>query len=1158
MQRSFLTRCLLIFTLLAFSGNLAFGSVYSRNTKFTLNLEEVTVKKVFETIEEQSEFIFFYQSDLMDFGKTVNIKTKEKRVEDILDQVLAGGNVSYKIIDRQIVLKEKGQSAEKQMETTKATEDAVLELKVPSKPQQHEVSGTVTDAQSGDPLPGVNIVVQGTTTGTTTNMDGEYSIEAPADATLVFSFVGYQEVTVDIESRQQIDVTMEQAVTQLEEVVAIGYGSLKKSDVSTSISSVDTDNIEDMETANIDRTLEGKVAGMSIKQNTGSPGGGAEIRIRGSGSIGAGDDPLVVVDGVPINNTYGKKMSALGNIDPSNIQSIDVLKGVSATAIYGSRGSNGVILIETKEGTSGETELSFTAKTGLSNMLESEKLDLLNAEEFARWRKQSRLEEVAFRDDIDDVSEIGGIPEDYQNPEQYAGKGTDWQEVLTRWAPQQKYNLSVSHGTEDFQGFFSIGYVNQKGIVKYTNFERLNLRANMDYTPNEVINVSLNIHPTLRKRRNYVASGRGGTFGIGSLASPLDGPYEDDGIYEDDREAHPERFDGEWDLNIHSGPGYEPFPFTNPLYQLKEQTDRDKYMNWSVQPALELTPLEGLTFKSQLSMQWGDNERERFTPSGITAFWAFPPGNPNGTYNTSSDQNWQFENTLRYENTFGSHNISALAGYTREHYNTFSSFIRGQEYPSDLVRTINAANNVSGNTLESNWSLASYMFRLHYDYNSKYLFTGTIRRDGSSRFGADKRWGYFPSASVGWNVSKEDFFPDSDWLTNLKLRASYGVSGNNSIGNYTWIPNLQNNNYTFGGSVASGKSQTGIENRNLTWERSSEYDAGIDLTLLDGRLNFIFDYYNKITENMLWDVDIPISSGFDATTKNLGKIRNRGVEFSVNSVNISNEDFRWSTDFNISFNRNKILDLGADRDKIEYNYHWVWHYTLQEEGRPMSLFYGWETTGIWDTWEQIENNPTYEGSGGQEPGTPIFVDQNDDGVITREDFTAIGNPHPDFRGGFSSRLQYKNWDFNVSTSFAHNFDIWAWLQADVLNFDGVFNVLDDVKNRWRSPENPGDGTIPKTFGATNFDRWADEDWVHNVSYLKIQNVTLGYTFDNWNLINQFSPRLFFSVQNAAILSNYRFGNPDVNYYGNNSLVRNVDKYAYPLSRTYVLGLNINF
>jgi TonB-dependent starch-binding outer membrane protein SusC len=444
--------------------------------------------------------------------------------------------------------------------------------------------------------------------------------------------------------------------------------------------------------------------------------------------------------------------------------------------------------------------------------------------------------------------------------------------------------------------------------------------------------------------------------------------------------------------------------------------------------------------------------------------------------------------------------------------------------------------------------MTSYLVRLHYDYKTKYLLTGTIRRDGSSRFGSNKRWGNFPSASIGWNISRENFFHDPKWLTNLKLRASYGISGNNKIGNYTWIPEMGISNYTFSNKVISGKIVSGIENINLSWEKSRESNVGLDLTLFTGKLNFIFDYYKRITENMLWPVNLPRSSGFGSMMENIGKLRNKGMEFSVNSINITKKNFIWETNFNISFNRNKVLDLG-DVDRIlQWN-------SITTAGQPMAMFYTWHKIGIIKNESELEQYATFPDQ--SLPGTPIYEDKDGNGIIDEHDKMIIGNPWPDFTGGISNSLNYKNWNFNIFMSFAHNFDIWSHQRADFTNYDGVFNVFKEVEQRWKSPEEPGNGSIPNTFGEQHLDRagGGNSDYVNNVSYLKIQNVNIGYSFKNINFANL---KLYCSVQNLHVFTNYPYGNPDASLQGSNSLQKNYDKYDHPLPRTISIGINVQF
>jgi TonB-linked SusC/RagA family outer membrane protein len=1102
----------------------AFASVsYSQSAKLTLKYENSTVKEILTQIEDQSEFRFFY-SGSVDVDRKASISMKNEKIFTVLDKLFEGTAVKYEVLGKQIALVKENES---------------IKFKNVESQQQNKISGTVTE-ENGQPLPGVTVVVKGTTLGTITNEDGEYTLaNVPDDATIQFSFVGMITQEVIVGNQSTIDITMMPDAIGIEEVVAIGYGTLERNKISTSITSVAPEKIKAQVTSSIDQSLEGQVAGLSVRQTSGAPGGGSELRIRGSGSIGAGDQPLFVIDGIPMQGIYGKDRSPLTLLNQNDIESIDVLKGVSATAIYGSRGSNGVILVTTRSGKVGKTEISFSARTGIENMLSAERMDLMNAEEFARWRKEDAYEEAAFYGY--EISE-SDIPEVYRNPEAL-GEGTDWQDVMTRTALRQDYNLTVTHGAGDFKGFFSMGYLDNQGIVKETSFERISMRANMSYEPNKIVAVGMNVVPTIRTWYNQVGGNRGTLFGSAFMSSPLDGPYKEDGAWERDIEGY---YEGDWDLDIWS-PGT--FSNNNPLYSLNKQVDVTRNLNLRFQPYITLSPIEGLLLKSAYNMDLSYNSREYFRQSTISSIYSPPPQATDGYYDTDRSLGWQFENTATYNNQFGDHGVTALAGYTMEHYNNYSSYINGDQFSSDAIKTINAATEQWGNTGESNWSLISYLLRLSYDYKAKYLFTGTIRRDGSSRFGSDRRWGYFPSASVGWNITKESFFPSPEWLTNLKLRASYGYSGNNSIGNYTWIPTLSTNNYAFGGSVADGKRVASMANYNLGWEKSREFDAGLDLILLGGKLSFVFDYYNKITEDMLWGVAVPISSGFSSVQDNIGEIQNQGVEFAVSSTNVSKRDFTWNTDFNISFNRNEVLDMG-DVGRIQTGAR---SYSLTIEGQPMAMFYGWKSLGILNDWDEVDQYATFPG---QVPGTPRYQDLDNSGVIDQDDKMIIGNPHPDFRGGLTNSFRYNNWDLNIAMSFAHNFDIWAQLEEDVINLDGVFNVLKEVKERWRSPEEPGNGRIAASFHETKYDRWENSDWVYNASFLKVQNISLGYNVGGIEFIN--SLRLYLSVQNAFLLTNYPYGNPEASVYGDNSLVRNFDNYDYPLTRTITFGLDLTF
>ncbi len=1089
--------------------------------KITLTEQGVSLKEIIDKISEQTPYHFAYDEQRIDISKTLNIKVKEASLAQVLKLIAQQYPLKFKKIGRTI-----------HMMPVNKLKSGLLDL------QEIKVAGKVT--ADGEGLPGVNVLVKGSSTGTITDVEGNYGITVPnEDDILAFSSIGYLTREEPVNGRTTINVVLEEDVKSLEEIVVVGYGTMQKEKLVTPVSSVDPKLVQTEVTNSLDRALEGKVAGMEVKQGSGAPGGGSEIRIRGAGSIGAGSQPLIVIDGVPMQLGYNKERSPLSLLNQNDISSIDVLKGAAATAIYGSRGSNGVVLVTTKSGKEGRTDFSFSASTGWDQVLPSAKLDLMNAEEFARWRKENAYEKAAFYgEEITDED----IPEVYRNPE-LLGEGTDWHDVITQIGLRQDYNLSVSHGADGFTGFFSLGYLEQTGTVKNTSFERLSFRANMGYAPNDIVKIELNINPTIRTWNNQIGGDRTTLYGQNAISTPIDGPYREDGVWERDNDAY---YDGEWDLDIWTP---ETFSNNNALYALMHQYDKTRNINLLITPALEIKPFPSLTLRTHYNARIESNTREFFSPSTITNIFNPPPAQASGYYNTNQDFNWQWENTANYAKSFGVHSVSALAGMSLEHYNQSFSQLNGSNYPRDDIRTINAAIDQTGLSGESNWSMMSYFFRANYDYEGKYLLTASVRRDGSSRFGSDNRWATFPAIAVGWNITKEDFFPQTNWLTNLKIRGGYGTSGNNTIGNYTWIPTLTQSNYTFGGTIVDGLRVSGIENRTLGWELATEYSAGLDLLFLDGRISLDIDYYSRLTENMLWEVSVPISSGFNQIQDNIGEIENKGLEFSLNTSNIVRPDFSWKTLFNIAFNRNKVLSLG-DVDRIFAGWK---DYSLTIPGHPMAMFFGWEQIGILQDAEDVANSATFPG---QLPGTVKYRDLNSDGIIDNDDRTFIGNPYPAFRGGLVNTLSYQNFDLSIALSFAHDFDVFSQLEGDVLNLDGVFNVLKITEERWRSPEEPGNGEIPTSIHQTFHSRVPGTKMVNNASFLKAQNITLGYTLDEIKFLRSF--RVYASVQNAFLLTNYKYGNPDINRSGASSLERNFHGYDYPVSRTLSVGLDLTF
>jgi TonB-dependent starch-binding outer membrane protein SusC len=1088
------------------------AGVFSQNNgRLSLKAENESVNNILKMIEERTEFRFMYNTSNINVERKVNINCDSKSITEVLDLLFEGTNVKYRTFNSNYVL---------YADTGNAPE---------SVQQQKSVTGKVIDS-SGGPLPGVSVVIKGTTTGVITDMNGKYILsKVPDNATLVFSFVGMKTQEIKIEGKTTISVTLEEETVGIEEVVAIGYGTMQKSNVTSSISEVNVDQLNRQITSSLDQSLQGLIPGAQVEQTTGNPGGSSSIRIRGSSSVGAGSDPLFVIDGNPMPESYDKNQNPLSWLNPSDIESVTVLKDASSTAIYGSRGSNGVILITTKSGKEGKTTISFNASLGIQNIMKNSKLDVMNAHEFATWRYENAEDYAKYYGTTFSVSD------DYKNPDEY-GKGTDWQEELLQTGVVQDYGISVSHGTKNFKSYFSVGYMNQEGIIIETNFSRLSVLASFDYTSNnKFLQMGLNLNPSVQKWGPNAGGGRGSVWGTAATLSPLV-PVRD--------------ANGEYTTNITSD---GMFDNGNPIVALKETTDKTTKTNLQIQPYITLNFLKGLSFKSSLNLLFSDNTNEYFNPSTVTGMMAAPPDDPYGTYTTTKNKNWIFENTFTYDTKIGDHKFNAVTGLTMEHYNWVKSYLYGTGYADDAIRTINAATSYTGYTNEENWSMVSYLFRLNYSYLDKYLLTGTLRSDGCSRFGSDNRWGVFPSGSIGWSISKEKFFPKLNWLENLKLRASYGINGNNNIGNYTYQATINSNNYDFGGTIVNGRTLSSLSNSQLGWEKTKEFDAGINLDLFKNRLSIVADFYNRLTTDMLWSVNIPISSGFSSMQNNIGELRNRGFEFSFSSINISGKKFTWKTDFNISFNRNKVLDLG-DVKTIYSNWFYDNYCNVTKVGLPMAQFYGYKFVKIFQTQEEIDASPHYSG---QLPGSAQYADADNSGTVDALDYVPIGDPNPKFTGGMINRFAYKNWDLNLTLSFAYDFDVLAIdPESTTRNLDGVFNVFKNVKDRWRSVDNPGNGKYATSLYDTEKDRANNSRMVYDGSFIKIQNLNVGYNFHKIKWFDSF--RVYCSVQNLCTFTKFPYGNPEVNYYGNSSLSRGVMCYDYPLARTISLGTNITF
>jgi TonB-linked SusC/RagA family outer membrane protein len=998
---------------------------------------------------------------------------------------------------------------------------------------QTTVSGTVLSSDDNMPIPGVNVILKGSSIGTATDFDGNYSIEVPSSQSiLVFSYIGFKTKEVPINGATNIDVTLELDVSSLDEVVLVGYGTKRKKDIISAVSVIDLEEVKDVPAASVERMLLGQAAGVNVLSNSGRPGQDLDISIRGMGSLGAGNDPLYVVDGFPLESSAG--------LNPSEIESISILKDAASTAIYGARGSNGVVLITTKQGKEGKVRVTLDVNTGFQNVPDNRRYDMMNAVEFGEFQKSSWIDKYIAANGSEPAE--SEIPEGIRNPENNT-ISTDWMdEILANTPLFKKYDLSIAAGNEKTKSLVTFGYIDQDGVVIKTNFERFNVRAKVDTKISDKITVGLNVSASKTNERLIGEDSRHQPVGLALWVDPREPVYEEDGSF-----------------NFYMGdkdtPGDLIFNSANPVQILHEQKTTLNTNRSIANGYAEFKFLRDFTFKSTLNATLVNTRYNQFTPSTLSGFsWNQPAPNDarlNESY--SETFNWSADQLLSYTKLFKEvHNLNFLLGYSSQEATVRSIDGNGVKFPDDEIRFLQQAESLTSGSAESSWSLLAYFARLNYDYKNKYLVSATYRREGSSRFGSNTKWGNFPAVSLGWRVSDESPLQDVSWLNDLKLRASFGVTGNNDIGNYTSLSTLGTANYIIGGSFAPGKILSSLSNANLGWEESKQFDYGIDLTMFQNRLSFVAEYYKRTTEDMLLAVNIPVITGFETTFTNIGKVENSGVEFGVNYKTEITDNLKFRSNFNISFNKNKVLAIDGDNDEIRSD-SFYGATSVSKVGRPIGMFWGYNNLGTFSSQAEIDASPTQDGA---VLGSFIYEDTNGDGVVSYDtkDWVEIGNPHPEFTWAFNMGLDYKAFDFNIVFTGAQNYDVFSQIESTTMNMDGVFNVEKRAANRFRYTTRDPNATIP----TSNFWKWERESntfYIHDASHVWLRNVSLGYTIPVEKIAFIDDIRVFVNGDNLYLFTDY-VGNPQVNARG--GITPGIDDAPYPLPSTISLGATFKF
>lgn len=1077
------------------------GNAHSQNAKVSIHMNNVKLDKILNEIENQTDYLFIYNNQV-DINKITSVKVKNEAVAQVLDRILSGTGINYELEGTHIIL------------TTEAIKD------LHAQQQAKTVTGTVTDV-SGEPIIGANIRIKGTTTGTITDIDGNFSIEAEPQSVIEVSYIGYLTQETVINNQKSIRFLLKEDTKTLDEVVVIGYGVQKKADLTGSVANINTEKLNTQSNANIGQALQGKIAGVDIVSQGGAPGSGTRIMVRGIGTLNNAS-PLYIVDGMYMNS--------IDHINPNDIASIDVLKDASSAAIYGSRAANGVIIVTTKEGsnTEGKTIIDLSVNLGISTA--SKFLDMLDAKGWAEVTTIAR--QAIGKPALDMATDLANKPDN------------DWQDIMFRPALMQNYNLAVKGGGKYSTYYTGLGYFNQDGIVKGTNYQRYNIQSKNDYKRG-IFSAGTNLIISFSHDKPLHQELRGGMIGTILQSVPTLEKYDDTreggygGTYGDV-------------VNI-------PHPLAIIDDNIMDRYNENVKIFANLYAQIEL--FKGLKYKLNLTPDFSFERYKNYLNK-----YDFGLATNSITQLTESQRrrrNIVVENLLTFDRTFGEHKISALAGYTYQDSRFRHIQAYGEGLPQGLEEIDAATTNRSneGNSWRS--VLTSILGRVFYSYQNKYLFTATIRRDGSSKFGKNNRYGYFPSFSLGWNVAEEKFMENVHWLDQLKLRGGYGVLGNQEIDNYQYSSTITTGiNYPDGnGGLLQGAFPKNFANPDIKWEETAMTNVGIDFMAFNNRLSLTADYYVKNTKDILLTVPIPISSGgANDPIRNAGKIRNNGFEFNLGWMDQPNPDISYGINLIGSFNKNKVIAMGSESGSIKGG-STNQNITTSETkaGYPIGGYWLISTAGYFNSQEEVD---AYAKDGKKiqpaaEPGDIKFVDANNDGVINDDDRVFQGSPFPDFTFALNGNMRYKNFDLSIGLQGVLGNKIYNATRQTLEDVTKGSNFLASCLDYW-TPENKNASHPRLTWDDPNRNTRAESDrYLENGSYLRLRSVQLGYTFpQTWFKGAIQHARVYINAENLFTITSYSGYSPDVN--ADNANYRGFDNFIYPTNRTFMLGLNVTF
>ncbi len=1101
----------------------------------TLRVKNEPVESVFNKISRQTNFMFLYDQETVNGAPKVSFDIKNASLKQILSEITAQTKLYFNRIDHTIAVSKQP-------------------LKKETAQRTRTIQGIVTD-DNGEPVIGASVQIKGESSGTITDINGRYSImNVPESATLTISYVGYKTVNVSANDKNTARITLVEDSKMIDEVVVVGYGVQRKRDVSTSISSVKAEQIAEISASDFRQALAGKMPGVQVMQPSGDPEGSVSIRVRGISTVSAGNDPLYIIDGVPVERGFA-------NLNNNDIESVEVLKDASSAAIYGSRGSNGVIIVTTKQGQSEKMKVQYDGYYGVQSV--SKKLSMMNAYQFAELAKDGH--DNAYLD-----ANPGGSPDDPNGmrPQSYdrippelfpylnGDKGltdTDWQDAIFRTAVTTSHNVSIS-GRGNTAGYFvSANYMDREGIIINSDFKKYSMRMNLDGKYKR-LKFGLNFSPSYSVSNRVDASGSHGIVQSALMMPPVWPVYNPDGSYN-------YQGNGYWRI----GNDYQHNDTLNPVAMANLQSDVVSRMAIVGKFFAELELIKGLTYNISFGGDYygSHNDQYRSSELPLLGFQYYDKkSNPTAYSSSGFYFNWLVENKINYNTTIkDDHSVNVVLVQSAQKETYKGDNVTATDFPNDYIQTVSGGTVTEGASDKTQWTIASYLARVQYSYKGKYLASAAIRADGSSRFGKNNRWGYFPSASLAWRISGEDFFTKTKFLSfvdDLKIRASYGVTGNFQIGNYDHLSLMESDNYILGDDqMVNGYKPSTIKNEDLKWEKNTMVNAGVDLQMFKGLLGLTVDYYNTNTSNMLLRIPVPQVTGYSTALRNIGKVNNRGWEIALTSQKNFTKDSGYSFNANYATNTNEVKALGPGNAPIISTGSVNHAYYITEVGEPIGCYYLLVQDGIFANEEELKKYPHFPNT---KPGDFRFVDVDGDGVMDLDkDRTIVGNYMPDFTYGFGGKVWFKGFDLDFNFQGVYGNEILNLNRRYIDNMEGSTNGTTVALGRWRSPEDPGNGQVNRANRKAKGYNGRTSTWhLEGGSYLRLQNIMLGYTLPK-NLSNTFfveKLRVYVSGQNLWTSTNYSGYNPEVNARPTNSLSPGEDYGTYPLAKTFLFGLNI--